>query len=144
MSAKSCRTVVKALGACLRATVGRKDVNIISRNPSRRVVDFDAAYCSYENWFATFPKLRKESQVCWSEAHGGYWIVSTYDHVQRVARDWETFSSAKFYDPATGKAGRYSDSRYAHAAIYPGRNRSAGVETLPSHYESIPRSKDDR
>jgi len=79
-------------------------MNIISKTPMRKVVDFDAAYCSYDDWYATFPKLRKESPVCWSEAHGGYWIISTYEDIQHVAREWETFSSAKSYDPKTGQA----------------------------------------
>ena len=78
-------------------------MNIISKTAGRKVVDFDGACCSFEEWHAAFPRLRREGPVSWSEAHGGYWIISTYEHMQRVARDWESFSSAKFFNPDTGK-----------------------------------------
>ncbi|WP_328354911.1 cytochrome P450 [Mycobacterium sp. NBC_00419] len=37
--------------------------------------------------------LRSQCPVAWTEAHGGYWVVSRYEDVKDVARDDETFSS---------------------------------------------------
>jgi len=53
-------------------------MNIISNTLSRRIIDFDAACWSHDDWLATFPNLRKEKPLVWSERHGGYWIISRY------------------------------------------------------------------
>jgi cytochrome P450 len=37
--------------------------------------------------------LRREAPVAWSEAYGGFWVVSRYADVARVASDWRGFSS---------------------------------------------------
>jgi cytochrome P450 len=39
--------------------------------------------------------MRAEHPVTWSDAWGGFWIVTRYADVLRVAQDWETFSSAQ-------------------------------------------------
>jgi cytochrome P450 len=39
-------------------------------------------------------RMREEHPVAWSEAHGGYWVVTRYEDVLAVAQDWATFSSA--------------------------------------------------
>ena len=33
--------------------------------------------------------------VAWSDEHGGFWVVTRYEDVLRVAQDWRTFSSAE-------------------------------------------------
>jgi cytochrome P450 len=38
-------------------------------------------------------ELRETCPVTWSEANGGYWVVTTHADVERIARDTETFSS---------------------------------------------------
>ena len=38
-------------------------------------------------------RMRAECPVAHSEKHGGFWLVSTYEDVLRVAQDWETFSN---------------------------------------------------
>jgi cytochrome P450 len=38
-------------------------------------------------------RLRSRCPVAHSDQYGGYWIVTKYDDVFRVAQDWETFSS---------------------------------------------------
>jgi cytochrome P450 len=43
---------------------------------------------------ATLDTMRARCPVAHSDAHGGYWIVSRYGDVLRVAQDWQTFSSA--------------------------------------------------
>jgi cytochrome P450 len=42
----------------------------------------------------TMTELRATCPVAHSSMYGGFWIVTTYDDVLRVAQDWETFSSA--------------------------------------------------
>jgi cytochrome P450 len=39
-------------------------------------------------------RMRDLCPVAHSDQYGGYWIVTRYDDVLRVAQDWETFSSA--------------------------------------------------
>jgi cytochrome P450 len=38
--------------------------------------------------------MRADHPVTWSEEHGGFWVVTRYEDVLRVAQDWRTFSSA--------------------------------------------------
>jgi cytochrome P450 len=42
----------------------------------------------------TLAQMRTNHPVAYSEEHGGFWIVSRYEDVLRVAQDWRTFSSA--------------------------------------------------
>jgi cytochrome P450 len=44
---------------------------------------------------ASYRKLREAHPVAWSEAHGGYWVLSSYDAVFEAARDDDVFSSAR-------------------------------------------------
>jgi cytochrome P450 len=44
---------------------------------------------------ASYRKLRSAHPVAWSEANGGYWILSGYDAVFEAARDDDVFSSAR-------------------------------------------------
>lgn len=43
----------------------------------------------------SYRELREAHPVAWSEAHGGYWVLSSYDAVFEAARDDEVFSSAR-------------------------------------------------
>jgi cytochrome P450 len=43
----------------------------------------------------TLARMRSDHPVARSEAHGGFWVVSRYEDVLRVAQDWRTFSSAQ-------------------------------------------------
>ena len=47
-----------------------------------------------EDLHGTLARLRAEHPVTWSDQHGGFWVVTRYEDVLRVAQDWETFSSA--------------------------------------------------
>src|SRR6266550_3367465 len=42
----------------------------------------------------TLDHMRQHHPVVWSDEHQGYWIVTRYEDILRVAQDWETFSSA--------------------------------------------------
>lgn len=44
---------------------------------------------------ASYKRLRESAPVAYSEAHGGYWILSSYRAVFEAARDDDTFSSAR-------------------------------------------------
>ena len=64
----------------------------------------DAAWCEHRfdylapdlarNLPDTLAYMQANHPVAHSEEHGGYWIVTRYEDVLRVAQDWETFSSA--------------------------------------------------
>lgn len=43
---------------------------------------------------ATLARTRAVCPVVHSDRHGGFWVVTDYDHVLGVAQDWRTFSSA--------------------------------------------------
>ena len=47
------------------------------------------------NLHDTLADLRDREPVAWSDEHGGFWIVTGYEDVLRVAQDWRTFSSAE-------------------------------------------------
>ena len=44
---------------------------------------------------ASYRALREKAPVAWSEAHGGYWVLSGYKAVFEAARDDEIFSSER-------------------------------------------------
>jgi cytochrome P450 len=51
---------------------------------------------------AGYRALRTEAPVAWSEANGGYWIISGYQALFEAARDDEVFSSARSSDGGEG------------------------------------------
>lgn len=58
------------------------------------LVRFDHHSLEYaRNYRQILRKLRETAPVAWTEAYGGYWIVSNYELVMRVAEDAATFSS---------------------------------------------------
>jgi cytochrome P450 len=62
--------------------------------PSRPTVDFDHHSSEFaDNWRDATAELRSKCPVAWTDAHGGYWVVSRYEDVKRVALDDVTFSS---------------------------------------------------
>lgn len=52
----------------------------------------------------TLAHLRTAHPVVRSDAHGGFWAVTGYDEVLRVAQDWQTFSSAHGITVPSGPA----------------------------------------
>lgn len=60
------------------------------------VVHFDHNSAEHaEDPVASYRALRNEAPVAWSEAHGGYWILSGYKPVFEASRDDYTFSSER-------------------------------------------------
>jgi cytochrome P450 len=47
-----------------------------------------------QQFHAVMGTMRSQCPVAHSDRHGGFWVVSRYEDVFRVAQDWETFSSA--------------------------------------------------
>ena len=47
-----------------------------------------------QNLHETLARMRTDHPVARSEEHGGFWVVTGYEDVLRVAQDWRTFSSA--------------------------------------------------
>lgn len=72
----------------------------------RPVVQFDQYSPEYaRNWLQISRDLRENTPIAWSEAHGGFWIVSRYEDCSRVAKDWQTFSSENDI-AGTGRGGK--------------------------------------
>lgn len=76
---------------------------------ARSPIAFDHHSTTYsENWIEGFRAIRDSGRpVAWTEAHGGFWILSRYEDVLKVARDDRRFSVAKVPHPdgtATGGA----------------------------------------
>ncbi|MGH3971354.1 MAG: cytochrome P450 [Mycobacterium sp.] len=62
------------------------------------VVDFDHHSDEFNrNELAVNAELRRRCPVAWNENYGGFWFVTDYDAVTRIARDGETF--AHKYEP---------------------------------------------
>lgn len=62
----------------------------------RPVVEFDHNSAAHSaDPVAAYGRLRAEAPVAWTDAHGGFWVLSDYDAVFAAARDDELFSSAR-------------------------------------------------
>ncbi|WP_157183157.1 cytochrome P450 [Sciscionella marina] len=56
--------------------------------------DFDHHSSEYaERNDELLKELREKCPVAWSENHGGYFVVTSYDTVSTAAKDWATYSS---------------------------------------------------
>jgi cytochrome P450 len=67
--------------------------------PESLVVDFDVydpSLCIPEDTFQErAAELAAQGPVLYSTAHGGHWLVTSYDEVQEVLNDPQTFSSSR-------------------------------------------------
>lgn len=65
-------------------------------HPNKPVVDFDHnSQAHSRDPVGSYRALREKCPVAWTEAHGGYWVMSGYDSVFEAARDDDVFSSAR-------------------------------------------------
>lgn len=70
------------------------DAEHLSNESGRATVEFDHhSQIFADNWREVTADLRGRCPVAWTEAHGGYWVVSRYEDVKKVALDDQTFSS---------------------------------------------------
>ena len=68
--------------------------------------DFDFNDPSFaEGYLEILSDLRENCPVARSNAGEGYWVVTRYDDVARVSREWETFSSAWPGEAGVGPGG---------------------------------------
>jgi cytochrome P450 len=62
--------------------------------PDRPIVDFDHNSREFaETWPEMTARIRADCPVAFSERYGGFWVISRYEDVVRLARDYETFAS---------------------------------------------------
>lgn len=62
--------------------------------------DFDLdskEFC--DNFETVVSALHAKCPVARSEANGGYWVVSRFEDIHRIAQDWETFTSTNGFEP---------------------------------------------
>jgi cytochrome P450 len=45
--------------------------------------------------YRLYAEMREKCPVAHSDQFGGHYVITDYDEIRRVAKDWETFSSAK-------------------------------------------------
>ncbi|MGN7201388.1 cytochrome P450 [Arthrobacter sp. SAFR-044] len=59
------------------------------------VIDFDHRSAHYrDNWEKIADDLHATGNaIAWSEAHGGFWVVGSWEGVQQVGTEWESFTS---------------------------------------------------
>ena len=68
-------------------------------------VDFDHHSPTMpENNWKVFADLRAKCPVAYTEAHNGFWMISSHDEVQAASRDDDTFSSVNDLDKMLGIA----------------------------------------
>ncbi|WP_101523521.1 cytochrome P450 [Nocardioides houyundeii] len=68
----------------------------MSDQPRCPVTNFDHHSADHAaDHVGAYRKLRQESPVAWTEAHGGYWVVSNYQGVFEASRDDDLFSSGR-------------------------------------------------
>ena len=74
--------------------------------PDRCPIDFDhhSAEFAARPW-ETLAAIRGDHPVAWTEAHGGYWVVASYDAVYEAAHDAKAFSSRHDEPYGTAAAG---------------------------------------
>jgi len=73
--------------------------------PRCPVVDFDhhsAAHAA--DHVGAYKRIREATPVAWTEAHGGYWVLSDYESVFEASRDDDLFSSARHESGGDGLA----------------------------------------
>jgi len=65
-------------------------------DPERPLVDFDYRATSRQGGDDAWRAVRETGcPVAWTHQHGGHWVISGYEAVAAVFRDWERFSSER-------------------------------------------------
>ena len=77
----------------------------MSDQPRCPVVDFDHHSALHaEDHVGAYKAIRDTTPVAWTEAHGGYWVLSDYQSVFEASRDDDLFSSARHESGGDGLA----------------------------------------
>ena len=91
---------------------------------------------------ASYRALREKAPVAWSEAHGGYWILSGYKPLFEAARDDDTFSSER--NSYGGEGLSVVIPKTADAVPHPDRDRPARVPQVAQAHQPDHRAGRDR
>lgn len=68
----------------------------MTHQPRCPVVQFDHHSAEHaKDHVEIYRRLRQESPVAWTEAHGGFWVLADYKSVFEASRDDELFSSQR-------------------------------------------------
>lgn len=79
----------------LTALDPERDREVVAAERSPRV-DFDHHSPEFANDpIGAYRSIRDRCPVAWTDAHGGYWVPTQYADIWAVARDDQTFSSAR-------------------------------------------------
>ena len=76
--------------------------------PAHLIVDYDVhdpALAS--DIYARLDEIREKHPVAYSTAHGGYWIITRYDDVHDIARNFDAFSNYPVGIPHVERPGKY-------------------------------------
>jgi cytochrome P450 len=74
---------------------------------ARPTIDLDPYSQTYrQHWVQMAADLHATGNpIAWSEHHGGFWVVASWDGVNRVGEDWQSFTSYNDLE-GTGNGGR--------------------------------------
>jgi cytochrome P450 len=73
--------------------------------PRCPVTDFDHHSSEHaDDPVGAYRRQREQAPIAWTEAHGGYWIVTDWAGMAAVAADDDTFSSARYESGGDGLA----------------------------------------
>ncbi|MGI5132511.1 cytochrome P450 [Pseudonocardia sp. CA-107938] len=74
---------------------------------TRPTIDFDHHSLRYKHDWVEMARafLAQDQPIAWTEAWGGFWVVATWEGVNRVGEDWETFTSYNDVE-GTGNGGK--------------------------------------
>lgn len=65
----------------------------MNTDSDRPVVDFDQHGVQYAaDWRGTLERMRRDCPVAWTEAHGGFWVISRYEDILAIERNPAVFS----------------------------------------------------
>jgi cytochrome P450 len=83
------------------------ELDTMSGSNGRPTVDFDHFAIDYpRTWKDDAARFHAAGvRIAWSEHHGGFWVVASWDGVQQAAADWRAFTSENDLD-GTGNGGR--------------------------------------
>jgi cytochrome P450 len=65
-----------------------------TRTDQRPHYDFDFHGEALDTVFDDYTAMHERCPVSWSERYGGFWTLTTYDHIHAAEHDWDTYSVA--------------------------------------------------
>jgi cytochrome P450 len=76
--------------------------------PAHLIVDYNVHDPSLaQDVYQRLDEIREKYPVAYSPAHGGYWIVTRYQDVYEVSRNYDVFSNYPVGIPDEGRPGKY-------------------------------------